>query len=104
MNVDKQNSINHIRSRFGDETAQVYLGLVKDYPETIPMSDMFAKFSEARRIVQAGKPALSPAVVPFRSQPVDIATLDMRDMLEPFDKVRRRMRRSFKSQDLPFNS
>ena len=104
MKVNKQNSINHIGSRFGDETAQVYADLVRDYPETIPMDEVLGKFSEARRIVQARKPALSPAVVPFRSQPVDTTTLDMRDMLEPFNKGKRRMRKTFMSQDLPFNS
>jgi hypothetical protein len=104
MNVDKQNSIDHIRSRFGDETAQVYTGLVKKYPETIPMDEMFRKFSKARRIVQAKNPVLSPAVASFRSQPVDTATLDMRDMLDPFNHKKNRMRRAFMSQDLPFNS
>jgi hypothetical protein len=103
MKVNKQNSINHIGSRFGDETAQVYSGLVKDYPETIPMSDMFAKFSEARRIVQARKPAPSPAVVSFRSKPAD-TNINEGKVLTSLEEERRRMRLMFRSQDMPFNS
>ncbi len=103
MNVDKQNSINRIRSLYGDETAQVYSGLVNDYPETIPMSVMFAKFSEARRIVQAKNPALSPAVVSFRSKPAD-TNINEGKVLTSLEAERRRVRLMFRSQDVPFNS
>ncbi len=71
MNVNKELSKRVVLSRYGQETADVYAGLVSEEPEVIPMSTVLSKFDQARRVVQFRKPLPSPTIVPFTSRLVD---------------------------------